>query len=123
MIQILTVKDKQQRANFCAKAGVCDSPDLSVIAVFDENEIPENGAVFHYSGEHGEILWLEMNEDLDLSVGLGKSILSIMELRGVKEVSLPLHYEKLAKALRFEKHPDAYRVQLEGYFGCCCQHK
>ncbi|MBQ6947149.1 MAG: hypothetical protein IJN42_03790 [Clostridia bacterium] len=123
MIQILTVKDEKQRKSLCEKAGIEYDLSLSIIATFDEKDQPEYGAIFRYIGEIGEILWIEMNDDFDLTLGLGKSILSIMELRGVKTVTMPLHYERLAKGLRFETKDEHFSVNLEGYFNCCCQHK
>ena len=123
MIQILTVKDEKDRKDLCQKAGIEYSFDLSVIASHNEDGQIDQGAIFRYNNTVGEIFWIEMGNDFDLAIGLGKSILSIMELRGVQTVSLPLSYEKLGKALRFQKSDDHYLLNLDGYFNCCCQHK
>ena len=123
MIQILTVTHKQDRIALCRKAQIEYEEGLSIIAVYDQTDHIGDGAIFKIDGECGQIFWLEMNDDLDLSVGLGKAILSIMEYRGVKSVTLPLSYAQLAKLLRFELKDEQYVVNLEGYFSCCCQHK
>lgn len=123
MIQILTVTDITQKEFLCAKAAIPQADDLHIIAVFEEEGIVSQGAIFRYSEKDGEILWLDMGEDLDLAEGLARSVLSIMEIRGVKKVSLPLTYETLAKRLNFKKGDDKFQVSLEGFFCCNCQHK
>lgn len=123
MIQILTVTDIAQKQSICAKAAIPLSDDLHIIAVFENNDIVSQGAVFRYEATEGEILWLDMGEEFDLTEGLARSVLSIMEIRGVKKVSLPLTYETLAQKLNFFKCEDKFEVSLEGFFCCNCQHK
>ncbi len=123
MIQILSVKDEEQRRLICNKADISYNESLHIIANFSENLLPQQSAVFSYTGESGEILWIETGDDMDLSVGLGKAVLSIMEIRGVKEVSLSKKFAKLAELLRFQYVGDQYKLSLEGYFSCGCQHK
>ena len=123
MIQILTVTDITQKQGICAKAAIPLSDDLHIIAVFEDDGIVSQGAIFRYLGTEGEILWLDMGDDFDLTEGLARSVLSIMEIRGVKKVSLPLTYETLAQKLNFSKCEDKFEVSLEGFFCCNCQHK
>lgn len=124
MIQILSVKDETQKKELCKKAGIAFSDELHINASFTEDGNIEYGAIFRFQGENGEILWMDAeSKDMDLICGIGKAILSIMELRGVKEVTLPLSYAELAKLLHFEKASDVFKVNLEGYFCCGCQHK
>ena len=122
MVQILAVRDLNQRLKVLCKAGLEDSADLHVIAVHNTEGVMNEGAVFRYSGEIGEILWLDMGEDMDLAEGLAKAILNIMEIRGVKIVTLPLTYVKLAQKLRFTRQNNCFEVSLEGYFCCACNH-
>lgn len=123
MIQILTVKNPLERTKICQKAGLRDKEEYRIIAIHDDAGIISEGAIFKYQNEHGEILWIDMGKDLDLADGLARSILNIMEIRGVKKVTLPLNYELLAQKLRFHKINDHFEVNLEGYFCCSCQHK
>ncbi len=123
MIQILTVKSPLERAKLCQKAGLTCSEDHHIIAIHDDADVIGMGAIFKYQNDFGEILWLDMGEDVDLADGLARSILSIMEIRGVKKVTLPLNYETLARKLKFQLADDHYEVNLEGYFCCSCQHK
>ena len=123
MIQILSVSDEHQRKTICHKAGIEDSKDLHIIAIHNQEGIACEGAIFKYNCTQGEILWLDMGEDIDLADGLGRAILSIMEIRGIQVVTLPAEHEVLAKKLRFKKIEDHFEVQLDGYFCCSCQHK
>ncbi len=123
MIQILTVRDPNQRELFCQKAELIDNDNLHIIAIHDERGMVCEGAIFKYQGESGEILWLDMGSDIELADGLGRAILSIMEIRGVKRVTMPSEYELLAEKMRFKRIEDHYEVTLEGYFCCGCQHK
>ena len=116
MIQILTVKDPLEQRKLCQKAGLIFSEDHHIIAIHNETGVIEMGAIFKYQNDFGEILWLDMGEDVDLADGLARSILSIMEIRGVKKVTLPLKYETLARKLNFQLVDDYYEVNLEGYF-------
>ena len=123
MIQILTVRDKEQQQQLCQKAGITYTNDLHIIAVFEEDDRLQQGAIFRYHGTDGEIMWLDMGDDLDLTDGLARSVLSIMEMRGVEMVTLPLVYKSLAEKLRFSLQNDHYEVSLKGFFCCSCQHK
>jgi len=123
VIQILTVRDEKQRMALCQKAKIPYTSDLHIIANHNEQGEVREGAIFKYEGDYGEILWLDMGDDIDLADGLGKSILSIMELRGVKKVIMPGSYDVLAQKLRFQAEEDHFAVYLEGYFCCGCQHK
>ena len=120
MIQILSVTDAQARAEICRRGGVKDGEDLHIIASVQENGVPENAAIFRYFADRGEILFLEENKDTDITVGLGKAVLSIMELRGVKNAVMPINMEKIARLLGFEEKDGKFSVCLEGYF--CCKH-
>ena len=123
MIQILSVSDIKQREKLCQKAGLEDNNELRIIAIHDENGMVCEGAIFKYQGENGEILWLDMGSDIELADGLGRAILSIMDIRGVKKVMLPLEYEMLAHKMRFNRMDDHFELSLEGFFCCSCQHK
>ncbi len=123
MIQILTVKEEEKRQALCAKAGVNNHPDIHIIAVFSEQDEIGQGAIFKYKQSKGEILWIDMGEDKDLMIGLGKSVLSIMELRGVEIVTMPRWMESVALPLGFEQKGDNFELSLKGYFCCGCQHK
>lgn len=123
MIQILSVSDIKQREMLCQKAGLEDNDDLRVIAIHDEKGMVCEGAIFKYQGENGTILWLDMGSDIELADGLGRAILSIMDIRGVKKVRLPLEYETLAHKMRFKRMDDHFELSLEGFFCCGCQHK
>lgn len=120
MIQILSVTDAQARAEICRRGGVTEGEDLHIIASVQENGVPENAAIFRYFADRGEILFLEENKDTDITVGLGKAVLSIMELRGVKNAVMPINMEKIARLLGFEEKDGKFSVCLEGYF--CCKH-
>ncbi len=123
MIQILSVKDENQRIQLCNQAGIIYDKKLHIIAIFEQDDVLQQGAIFTYEGKKGKILWLDMGEEMDLAEGLGKAVLSIMEYRGVESVTLPLEYTELAKILRFKKREDVFEVSLKGYFCCNCQHK
>ena len=123
MIQILTVKNPFDRAKICKKAGITDKPENKVIAIHNDDGVISEGAIFRYENEFGEILWLDMGNDIELADGLARAVLNIMEIRGVKIVTLPLSYEFLAKKLRFHLVDDHFEVNLDGYFYCSCQHK
>ena len=122
MIQILSVKDEQRRSVMCKKAGIDDHNDLHIIAIHNSDGIICQGAIFKYREEIGEILWLDMGDDIDLSDGLARAVLNIMDIRGVKTVTLPFGYDALAKKLRFKMTGDHFEVSLEGYFCCGCKH-
>lgn len=123
MIQILTVKDIQKKKDLCQKAQIAYSDDLYIIAVFDNNETILEGAIFRYDGTLGEILWLDMGDDIDLSDGLARSVLNIMEIRGVETVTLPLSFKVLAQKLGCKQTTENYLIDLKGFFCCNCQHK
>lgn len=123
MIQILTVKDVDQRYKLCKKANLEYTPDLHIIAVFTDDNVIQEGAIFRYNDTRGEILWIDMGDDQELSIGLGKSVISIMELRSVEYAVMPLSMQSLALSLGFSRKEDCFEVCLKGYFCCSCQHK
>ncbi len=123
MIQILTVKNPLERTKLCQKAGLTDKEEYRIIAIHNDAGIISEGAIFKYRNELGEILWIDMGEDMDLADGLARAVLNIMEIRSVKKVTLPLNYQVLAQKLRFHLVEDHFEVNLEGYFCCSCQHK
>ena len=123
MIQILSVQDERQRNAICKKAGIQDNDDLHIIAIHDDNDIVLEGAVFRFDSANGEILWLDMGDDIELADGLARAVFNIMEIRGVKTVSLPAEYNALAQKLSFKALDSHFEVSLDGYFCCGCQHK
>ena len=123
MIQVLSVTDENKKIELCAAAGISYSDSLHIIASFDDGGKMGCGAIFRYDGQTGEILWMDDAEkDKELLIGLGKAVLNIMDLRGVKHVLMPLKLESIAVPLRFERKQDRFVLDLEGYFTCGCQH-
>lgn len=122
MIQILAVKELSDRQKICDKAGIPYDETLHIIASFSESGQVEQAAIFQYEGTNGELLWIDSSEDIDVTDGIAKAILSIMELHNVKRVSMPLKFSDLAKRLKFAKSEKCYTLNLEGYFCCNCQH-
>ena len=123
MIAILSVKDPDKKQEICRKAGVPYHEDLHVIASFEDGKMMY-GAVFEICREEGTIHWIDASgDDFSVSEGLGKAVLNIMDLRGVKKAFMPLSMEKLAAPLRFSKKEGRYEVEITGYFSCGCDHK
>ena len=123
MIQILSVKDENKKKELCAEAGISYSDALHIIASFDDDGKVGCSAIFRYDGQSGEILWIsDAESDKELLIGLGKAVLNILDLRGVKHVQMPLALESIAIPLRFERGQEHFSLDLEGYFACGCQH-
>lgn len=123
MIEILTVSDPKEREIICKLAELQDREDLRIIAAFSNGEV-ESGAVFEYSDTHGKILWLQSMEDDDITEGLVRAILNIMDLRGVESAWLDKKYAVIAKKLRFKAVEDGFTVELKNFFTCgCCKQK
>lgn len=123
MIQILTVKNPEDRAMLCQKAGLIDKEEYHIIAVHEGDGVLGQGAIFRYQDDPGEILWLDMGNDIELADGLSRAILSILEIRGIKKVTLPLEYEQLAEKLKLKRGTDCFVANLDRFFCRGCQHK
>lgn len=122
MIEIKKVTDLDVARRICAENGVEWRDDYRVIATIERGEVLQC-AVFSYENEHGEISVIEgFNGELALLDGLCRAILNIMDINGVKVVSLPGKYAKIAEYVGFKPQNDGYQLELEGFFKCgCCK--
>lgn len=126
MITIKTEENQKEIKDFLSAQGV--SEDLTgaiVMAARDGDEILAMGALsmrnYRVYLDH-IILPGDFAEDLNLALGLLKSLLNLADLRGIKTVygDNP-RMEKYYKMLRFRKDEelkDTYVLSLEGYFQC-----
>ena len=125
MITIKTETNKENINKFLAHCGVSfDFDDCIVMAVKDNDVILALGAL---SLEDGHVfldhivVTDDCADDLNLVLGLMKSLLNLADLRGIKIVygANPAMFD-LYKMLGFQKCPDAvkkmYELSLEGYF-------
>ncbi len=120
MIAIKKVEDLKQRNIIAETFSIELQAEDKLIATFDGDEILQC-AVFCYENECGKIRLLEgFDGNLDYLDGLCRSILNIMDINGVKEIYLPLKYEKIAKKIGFSLKNDAFFLNLEGFFSCGC---
>ncbi len=122
MIEILSVTEREERQKICALANVEETENLRIIAAFSDGHV-ECGAIFEYTEKLGKILWLQSLCDDDITDGLVRAILNIMDLRGVETAWLPSKYEVIAKKLRFDATEDGFTVPLKNFFTCGCCHK
>lgn len=122
MIEIKKVTDTQLAQKICRDNGIEWKSHYHVIATV-ENENVLHCAVFCCDNEIGTILVIDgFNGELDLLDGLCRAILNIMDIKGVKEVYLPLKYQKIADLIGFELKNRQYFLHLEGFFSCgCCR--
>ena len=123
MIEIRKVEDPALAERVCLENNIPYSASYKVIATIEGDEILQS-AVFSYDREEGAIHAISgFRGDMMLLDGLCRAILNIMDIKGVKEVSLPLKFDKLAKYVGFSKEEDCYRLSLEGFFTCSCSSK
>ena len=121
MIEIRRVEDPCLQERLCKEAGIELRPEYHIIATREGEKILLS-AIFQYKDEAGAILSIEgPDNDIMLLDGLCRAILNIMDINGVKEVSLPLKYGLLARNIGFTKGETAFSLQLEGFFDqpCC----
>ena len=123
MIEIKKVTDPIVIAQIYETHQISKEEKDHVIATIENGEIL-HCAVFSYENETGKIKAISgFNEDLLLLAGLCRAILNILDINGVKEVYLPIRYEKLANFVGFKKTEEEYLLHLEGFFKCgCCNH-
>lgn len=122
MIEIRKVENPDIARKICVEAGTPWNEQTKVIANISGSEILQF-AVFSYDGEMGHILALGGFEGgLTIQDGLCRAILNIMDLNGVKEVSLPIDFQKLAQKLGgFKEKNGEYHLKLAGFFCCNCK--
>lgn len=124
MITIKTEENQKEINDFLSAQGV--SEDLNgaiVMAARDGDDILALGALSmkNYRAYLNHIILPDdLVEDLNLAIGLLKSLLNLADLRGMKTIygDNPC-MEKYYKMLRFQKdEQDVYVLSLEGYFTC-----
>ncbi len=120
MIEIKQVTNQTIAKQICRENGAEWRPEYHVIATIDHENILQC-AVFSYKGEVGEIHVISgFHGDIDLLDGLCRAILNIMDINGVKEVYLPVKYQKIAQKIGFDLKKNQYHLTLDGFFRCCC---
>ena len=123
MIAIQTVKDTKKILEICKNSGVEWKPTYQVIATIEGEKVLQY-AIFEYNGEEGIIHSIGgFEEDLNMLDGLCRAIMNIMEIRGVKQCSLPKKYSKLASFVGFKEEESLFTVDLTTFFKCCCHKK
>ncbi len=127
MITIKTEEDRTEVHKFLSSQGVFIPLDNTIVmAARDNGKILAAGALsmknYRVFLDHIAVS-AEYVEDLNLVVGLMKSLLNLADLRGMKMVygSNPAMFD-LYKMLRFKKNTEEgkklYELSLEGYFSC-----
>ena len=123
MIEIRKVNDKTIAKKVCEENNILYQEDFHVIATIEGENILQS-AVFTYKKEQGTIHAISgFGGDILLLDGLCRAILNIMDINGVKEVYLPLKYDKLASYVGFSRENDQFHLKLEGFFDCHCSKK
>ena len=123
MIEIKKITNETLAKRICEDSNLAWSPNYKVIATVD-GETTLNLAIFMYNGEEGTILEISgFDDDIFMLDGLCRAILNIMDINDVKQVYLPLKYEKLAKHVGFKREFDQFTLSLEGFFECKCSKK
>ncbi len=125
MIEIKKVDDVALAQKICEQNQVLWQPEYHVIATIDNGDTLQC-AVFSYKKSRGEIHVIAgFEDDINFLDGLCRSILNIMDINGVKDVYLPLKYQKIAHHVGFEPQKSSFHLNLEGFFqcGCCHSHK
>ena len=125
MIEIKKVSDIALAKKICEDNQVIWRPEYHVIATLDGETVLQC-AVFSYCDSRGEIHAITcFEDDINFLDGLCRAILNIMDINGVKDVYLPLKYQKLAQYVGFKAQDSSYHLNLEGFFqcGCCHNHK
>ncbi|MBQ8894182.1 MAG: hypothetical protein IJ043_07210 [Clostridia bacterium] len=122
MIEIKKVRDIELAQKICGDNGVDWNPQYHIIATI-ENDTVLQCAVFDYENEDGEILVIDgFDGEISLLDGLCRAILNIMDINGVKLVTMPLKYKKIADHVGFKLQKENYQLELEGFFQCgCCK--
>lgn len=125
MIEIKKVTNIALAKRICKENKVIWRPEYHVIATLDNGTVLQC-AVFSYEESRGEIHAIAgFEDDIHFLDGLCRAILNIMDINGVKEVYLPLKYQKLAQHVGFKPQDSDFYLKLEGFFqcGCCHNHK
>ena len=133
MITIKTEENKTDVNKFLAEQGAAEISDNAIVmAARDNGKILAAGALSlrEYKVFLDNVtVSNRCTDDLNLVLGLMKSLLNLADLRGIKTVygSNPAMFD-LYKMLRFKKSAEngkkVYELSLEGYFTCeDCENK
>lgn len=130
MLTIKTEEDKTDIYSFLSSLGVsAELNDSIVMAARDDGKILAVGALSmkkYRVFTDFIVLNPECADDLNISIGLMKSLLNLADLRGIKTVygsnrALFNLYEMLRFKKSLDKDGEMYELSLEGYF--TCEHK
>lgn len=131
---MLTIKIEEDYAGSLTELGIEAGKDAVVMTVKD-NDVLMGAGVMYLKEDYGIIDTIFIKEefgDFSLEYGLGKSMLNVVDLRGIRyAVSDNLNLEKLLKALRFKSSGEAddfpedikshkMCLNLDGYFLVKC---
>ncbi len=131
---MLTIKIEEDYAESLAELSIEAGKDAVVMTVKDKDVLMGAG-IMYLKEDYGIIDTIFIKEefkDFSLEYGLSKSMLNVVDLRGIKyAVSDNLNLEKLLKALRFKSSEEAedfpedikaYKMclNLDGYFLVKC---
>ncbi len=134
---MLTIKIEEDYTAAIAEMGIEVSGDATVMTVRDGNLLMGVG-VMHLAKDYAiidNICLKEEFREFTLEYGLGKSLLNVVDLRGIRyAVSGNKHIEKQLRALRFKtpselENPQDYPAEvtawdlclnLDGYFLAKC---
>lgn len=134
---MITIKTEEAKSA-ASELGIDITEGMILMAVRDSGELLGAGVMrlFENYASLDVIKFKEQYEDFNLKYGLGKSMLNLIDLRGIKyAVSSCAELDGILKALRFKKLSEAenvddikdiitedwiYCLNLEGYFNSNC---
>lgn len=130
---MLTVKIEENYAPLLSEMGVEKTDGICVMAMRDKELLMGIG-IMRMLDDFASLESIILKEEFkcfELEFGMGKSMLNVIDLRGIKNVVTNIDNERLTTALRFksakEKETDveflgdwSYYLNLDGYFASNC---
>ncbi len=113
----MTKADEHERV--CLKSGIEYDKNQFAYAVYEDENVL-GASQFYIKNDIGYISDIQVAEDnMPISMLLGRSVLNFLDLHGVKEAYLEKHgqyYDKAAKMIGFKDKDGTWYAYLDGMF-------
>jgi len=130
---MLTVKIEENYEPILREMGVLKTDGICVMAMRDKDLLMGIGIMrmFDDFASLDSIIMKDEFKCFELEFGMGKSMLNVIDLRGIRNVVTNIDNERLTTALRFKSAKEnealvefsgdwSYHLNLEGYFTSNC---
>lgn len=119
MLEIHIIKDDETVKHLATEANIEYNNNDIYLGVYIDDKIAEYLCYRQFDKTYTVIYVSDKTNDFQLIYGLAKTLIFLADMRMMEKVTLPLNYERIAKAIGFDMDDGVYQLKISDYQSKC----